>query len=376
MEIDFNNVEQLQRIVDTPEVKTIQLKMDGTANCIIITFELDLDHNTTINNQIGNTGCWEQAVFPLTGDLGPVITPTFRLECDGPILLKIEEERLKIDFFVPGRQISAYNRRAHEVTTLLKSQSFIIWYTGNLDFDVIGEAVRQNKKLFIIYHRNELRVKFDQFSNRLNENKIKNITNISNEFLFSLPDIEPIPFYVNFLDQYQLPNWPLIDNYLSAKIGHEEIGISEITIQISYQLCSSTWIENRVLLKDENVPENIEIANHLNTLQLVDYPEFDTWKNHHDHTSEIKTSIVKLSPTQREITFFADIEFDHSLTSVRYWMTIEHCDLALKTQKCHYILTGLINQQTSSSSHEIVGTICVDSTEHCHDNCGICFQVN
>ena len=373
MEVDFTNAEELRRIVKEPEEKSIELTLEGDANSIIVTFELDLDEEVTIGNEIGSTGCWEQAIFPLTQNCGPRINPTFRLECDGPVLLNVEQEAAKVEAFVPGRQISAYNRRAAEIAALFKQNRFVLWYTANGDFDLIAEAVKSNKQLFIVYHSEKQVQKYNKLQSLLPPNKVKSVQ-ITPDFLLSLPDVDPIPFYVNFLDEYQLTNWPLMDQYLSGKIGHSELGIEDINLTISIQLCYSKWLQGRVLLDDKNLPENIEIANHLNSLQLVSYPEFDTWKNHHDSLSDIHTRTICLNPQNRNVKFSIPVDFDQPLTSVRYWMKIEHRKLALTTQKCHFILAG-ISSFAPKTSFTVETNIVLKNTSYCPDNCGISFDV-
>ena len=373
MEVDFTDSEALRQIVNKPEEKTIELTLEGDANSIIVTFELDLDEEITIGNEIGSVGCWEQAIYPLTQNCGPKVNATFRLECDGPILLNVDQEVARVQAFVPGRQISAYNRRAAEIGDLFKENRFVVWYTANADFDLIAEAVKANKQLFIVYHSEKQVEKFNQLQSLLGPNKVKSVK-ITPEFLLSLPDVDPIPFYVNFLDEYQLTNWPMMDQYLSGKIGHPELGIDDINLTVSIQLCHSKWLEGRVLLDDKNLPENIEIANHLNSLQLVSYPEFDTWKNHHDSLSDIHTRTLCLNPQNRIVKFSVSIDFDQPLTSVRYWMKIEHRKLALTTQKCHFVIAG-ISSPAPKSSFTVETNIVLENASYCPDNCGISFEV-
>ena len=379
MAVDFNDVAQLELIVAQPVTKTVQLRIDGEkkANAIVITFELDLDDESKLNNKIGNEGCWEQAVYPLTASVGPVLNATFRLECDGPVLVEVAQEVERVDILVPGRQLAAYRRRTDTLSSLVKKEPFLIWYTSNLDADVIGAMVKQDKKLFMVYHRNRLTAKFEQVVEKLGATKVRQVMTLSDTFMLSLPDVEPLPFYINFLDEYQLPNWPLMDSYLSGAIGHVDLGISAITIRLSFQLCNSKWLEKRVMLTDDNVPENIEVANQLNTFQLVDYPEFDTWKSQHEHLSQIQHATVKLDQTDRSVAFRASqVYFNHPYTSVRYWMTIEHRGLELTTQSCHYVLIGLSNQASSGPMVDVSGAIILENSSNCRDNCGISFHLD
>ena len=60
MEIDFNNIDQLESIVNSPETFHVKYSnLSSKINILVLTFELDLDDEYTIDNMIGNKGCWE-----------------------------------------------------------------------------------------------------------------------------------------------------------------------------------------------------------------------------------------------------------------------------------------------------------------------------
>ena len=44
-------------------------------------------------------------------------------------------------------------------------------------------------------------------------------------------------------------------------------------------LVKSEWIEDRILLKNKNIPNQIDIANNINSLQLMDYPIFSDYRS-------------------------------------------------------------------------------------------------
>ena len=83
-----------------------------------------------------------------------------------------------------------------------------------------------------------------------------------------------------------MANWMAIEQFIS---GHFTIGLQHsearhvydhpIKINMFYQIVTSDWLEDRILLKDSNLPNQIEIANSLNSLQLMDYPFFNDFKS-------------------------------------------------------------------------------------------------
>ena len=82
-----------------------------------------------------------------------------------------------------------------------------------------------------------------------------------------------------------MTNWLEIEKYISA-FYTKGLQLSEaemiykypLRIELYYQLVTSDWLEDRILLKDSNLPNDIEIANNLNSLQLMDYPYFNDFR--------------------------------------------------------------------------------------------------
>ena len=90
--------------------------------------------------------------------------------------------------------------------------------------------------------------------------------------------------------------------------------------------------------------------------------------------SETKTTELIFNKTNRKVEFESQLDFDSELTSVRFWATVKHGKLELPTQKCHYILRGLINVP-KRLTHRLKGTISLQTLSHCPDNCGISFSL-
>jgi len=157
MDCNFTSMQQMDRIVNFPATKTVIFKSENhLINMIILTFELDLDDNITINNAIGTPGCWEQAVYPLREEIMGEVRATFRLECDSPVLIHVEHESIKKipepTVFVSERLIYLFNEpeREDQVAGLFTREDFVIFYTTVPDFDVIYESIKSQKKLFIV----------------------------------------------------------------------------------------------------------------------------------------------------------------------------------------------------------------------------------
>ena len=95
------------------------------------------------------------------------------------------------------------------------------------------------------------------------------------------PESYKIPFFINFLDKNGMLNWTLleryIDNTIFAGINENDCELmkSAVTITVKYQMIESTWIRNRVLLSDKNIPLGLELENTVNLLQMPTYPIFD-----------------------------------------------------------------------------------------------------
>ena len=118
-----------------------------------MTFEIELSDEIIINNEVGNSGCWEQAVYPLRGDMLGDVAATFRLECDAPVLVSVEGEQSfpLPTTFCSERLIYLFNEseRVTQVEALFTQNPFLILYTKIADYDVIYESVKRQKKLFI-----------------------------------------------------------------------------------------------------------------------------------------------------------------------------------------------------------------------------------
>ena len=289
-EVDFRSGKNLEKFAENPEMWKVEFKdLKFPVNILIVTFELDIDDVTTINNEIGNPGCWEQTAYALwkTYDPGQSIEAEFLIECNGPILKSVKNDGRPPDVLVPGRQISLYHQREAHLEEILKSE-FFIWVTTNLDIDVIAKGT---KKLFLIYPETKI-----QEYNSVIEKAVSKMTDQRTATFTTLPlallqapalsDEEIFSkIYFNFLDEFGMTNWLEIEKYISAfytkglqQSEAEMIYKYPLRIELYYQLVTSDWLEDRILLKDSNLPNDIEIANNLNSLQLMDYPYFNDFR--------------------------------------------------------------------------------------------------
>ena len=292
-EVDFRSESNLEKFVENPELWKVEFaNLKFRVNILILTFELDIDDTITINNEIGNPGCWEQTAYALwkTYDVGESIQAEFLIECNGPILKNVKNDGQPPDVLVPGRQIAVYHQREVHLDKILETE-FFIWVTTNLDIDVIArEKSCQGKKLFLVYPEAKLEEYNSAIENVIEKMPEKNVATfvalplallqapaLSDEEIFSR-------IYFNFLDEFGMANWLEIEKYIS---GHFTKGLQQseaemisqpIKIELSYQVVTSDWLEDRILLKDTNLPNDIEIANSLNSLQLMDYPFFDDFR--------------------------------------------------------------------------------------------------
>ena len=290
-EVDFRSEKKLETFVENPEIWKVEFKdLKFRVNILIVTFELDIDDTITINNEIGNPGCWEQTAYALwkTYDVGQSIEAEFLIECNGPILKSVKNDGRPPDALVPGRQIVLYHQREAHLEEILKSE-FFIWVTPNLDIDVIA---KNKKKIFLVYPETkieEYNSVIEKVVSRTNDKRalatfttlplaLLQAPALSDEEIFS-------KIYFNFLDEFGMTNWleieKFISGYFSKGLQHSEaerIYKYPLRIGLYYQVVTSDWLEDRIILKDSNLPNDIEIANSLNSLQLMDYPYFNDFR--------------------------------------------------------------------------------------------------
>ena len=291
-EVDFRSKSNLEKFVENPPLWKVEFKdLKFRANILIVTFELDIDDTITINNEIGNPGCWEQTAYALwkTFDVGESIEAEFLIECNGPILKNVKNDGRPPDVLVPGRQISLYHLREPHVNQILDSKSeFVIWVTSNVDMDIISKNF---KKIFLVYPEtkiNEYNLAIENVIEKLHDKKVATFTTLPLALLQApaLSDEEIFSrIFFNFVDEFGMTNWLEIEKYISGYFtkGLQESEVQMISrtplrIELFYQVVTSDWLEDRILLKDTNLPNDIEIANNLNSLQLMDYPFFNDFR--------------------------------------------------------------------------------------------------
>jgi hypothetical protein len=95
IEIDFEDIEKLHKLRFDDEQQSVTMTFanaSGRANALLISFELDLTDQITIDNHVGTEGCWEQAVYPLFNQFPREFEATFRIEHDTAILVSVSNE--------------------------------------------------------------------------------------------------------------------------------------------------------------------------------------------------------------------------------------------------------------------------------------------
>ncbi len=95
LEIDFQDVEKLHKLRFGDELQSLTMAFanaSGKANALVISFELDLTENITIDNHVGTESCWEQAVYPFFNQFSREFEATFQIEHDTAILVSVSNE--------------------------------------------------------------------------------------------------------------------------------------------------------------------------------------------------------------------------------------------------------------------------------------------
>lgn len=145
-----------------------------------------------------------------------------------------------------------------------------------------------------------------------------------------------------------------------------------------YQVVTSDWLEDRILLKDCNLPNDIEIANSLNSLQLMDYPFFNDFRpDIIQQCGKLNSCTIQIS-SDKEYLFSSKMEnYSNKVSGILYWLKIERNTFIQVTEKCCYTICGIELDSTSNQKEiSISGKLCFDSTSYCPDNYGISFKLN
>jgi hypothetical protein len=106
-------------------------------------------------------------------------------------------------------------------------------------------------------------------------------------------------------------NWKLLQGYLSGdlfeSVNSNEVQIiqSSINLKINYKVIQSEWLKNRIEVFDENMPEEIELANTVNMAKMTTYPIFSELDLDKilDFQSETLSNELKLEPNLSQYSF-------------------------------------------------------------------------
>ena len=78
-----------------------------------------------------------------------------------------------------------------------------------------------------------------------------------------------------------------------------------VHLRVKFVLVESSWIKNRVWLDDSNIPEDVRLANTMNTFQMTTYPIFGELDREKlvNNISQVFEHVIEIEPRRAKYQF-------------------------------------------------------------------------